>query len=136
VARIIEQLGGQLRVDSKPGQGSTFSFLIPFGLYDPSSDSRTHSVGSSFTTGSQDSRQRSDMSLVSDIGGLVQALSSVQMSKSTSSSNNQSQVQQRPPLEAKPQTESMRPGPSKDGSVKLRIMVVDVSWPRILLTLL
>lgn len=35
VARIIEQLGGQLRVDSKSNEGSTFSFLIPFGLYDP-----------------------------------------------------------------------------------------------------
>ncbi|EJU03328.1 hypothetical protein DACRYDRAFT_65545 [Dacryopinax primogenitus] len=37
VARIVEQLGGQLRVDSKVGQGSRFSFLIPFAL--PSSDS-------------------------------------------------------------------------------------------------
>lgn len=34
VARIVEQLGGQLRVDSKPGEGSRFSFLIPFELVD------------------------------------------------------------------------------------------------------
>jgi hypothetical protein len=32
VARIIEQLGGQLRVDSKVNEGSRFSFLIPLAL--------------------------------------------------------------------------------------------------------
>jgi len=34
VARSVEQLGGQLRVDSKVDQGSRFSFLIPFTLWD------------------------------------------------------------------------------------------------------
>ncbi|KAA1473801.1 hypothetical protein DENSPDRAFT_903583 [Dentipellis sp. KUC8613] len=34
VARIVEQLGGQLRVDSKVDEGSRFSFLIPFSLWD------------------------------------------------------------------------------------------------------
>ncbi|KAG8886222.1 Light-sensor Protein kinase [Tulasnella sp. 331] len=32
VARIVEQLGGQLRVDSQIGSGSRFSFLLPFTL--------------------------------------------------------------------------------------------------------
>ncbi|RDB17975.1 Cyanobacterial phytochrome B [Hypsizygus marmoreus] len=32
VARIVEQLGGQLRVDSKVDEGSRFSFLIPLAL--------------------------------------------------------------------------------------------------------
>ncbi|KAG5648399.1 hypothetical protein DXG03_004973 [Asterophora parasitica] len=32
VARIVEQLGGQLRVESKVGEGSRFSFLIPLTL--------------------------------------------------------------------------------------------------------
>ncbi|TFY72877.1 hypothetical protein EVG20_g157 [Dentipellis fragilis] len=36
VARIVEQLGGQLRVDSKVDEGSRFSFLIPFSLWDGS----------------------------------------------------------------------------------------------------
>ena len=30
VARIVDQLGGQLRVDSEVGKGSRFSILIPF----------------------------------------------------------------------------------------------------------
>jgi hypothetical protein len=34
VARSVEQLGGQLRVDSKVDQGSRFSFLIPFMVWD------------------------------------------------------------------------------------------------------
>ncbi|KAI0248306.1 hypothetical protein BJV78DRAFT_1131762 [Lactifluus subvellereus] len=34
VARSIQQLGGQLRVDSKVDQGSRFSFLTPFTLWD------------------------------------------------------------------------------------------------------
>ncbi|KAJ3753797.1 hypothetical protein EV360DRAFT_96883 [Lentinula raphanica] len=32
VARIVEQLGGQLRVESKVGEGSQFSFLLPLSL--------------------------------------------------------------------------------------------------------
>lgn len=32
VARIVEQLGGQLRVNSKVDEGSSFSFLIPLAL--------------------------------------------------------------------------------------------------------
>ncbi|KAF8319778.1 hypothetical protein DL93DRAFT_2225171 [Clavulina sp. PMI_390] len=32
VTRIIRQLRGQLRVDSKPGSGSRFTFIIPFGI--------------------------------------------------------------------------------------------------------
>ncbi|KZW02251.1 hypothetical protein EXIGLDRAFT_760088 [Exidia glandulosa HHB12029] len=35
VARIVEQLGGQLRVDSELGRGSRFSFLMPFVRYEP-----------------------------------------------------------------------------------------------------
>jgi hypothetical protein len=36
VARSVEQLGGQLRVDSKVDQGSKFSFIISFTLCDES----------------------------------------------------------------------------------------------------
>ncbi|KAH9986884.1 hypothetical protein BJV74DRAFT_927090 [Russula compacta] len=34
VARSVEQLGGQLRVESKVEQGSRFSFIMPFTLWD------------------------------------------------------------------------------------------------------
>ena len=34
VGRSVEQLGGQLRVDSKVDQGSHFSFLIPFTVWE------------------------------------------------------------------------------------------------------
>ncbi|CAE6413025.1 unnamed protein product [Rhizoctonia solani] len=46
VARIVEQLGGQLRVDSKQSQGSRFSFLIPFALPDGSSTEQSSEPGS------------------------------------------------------------------------------------------
>lgn len=34
VARVVEQLGGQLRVDSRIGDGSRFSFLLPLPVAD------------------------------------------------------------------------------------------------------
>ncbi len=39
VARIVEQLDGQLRVASKPSEGSRFSFLVPVSV--PGHDRRT-----------------------------------------------------------------------------------------------
>ncbi len=42
VARAVGQLGGQLRVDSKVNQGSQFSSLIPFTVWD---ESRQHLLG-------------------------------------------------------------------------------------------
>jgi hypothetical protein len=78
VARIIEQLGGQLRVDSKPNEGSKVSFLIPFVLHDPSfihSSSRASSISSH----SQQSRQGSDGSGLNEINSFVEALSTNHM---------------------------------------------------------
>ncbi|KLO05580.1 hypothetical protein SCHPADRAFT_946794 [Schizopora paradoxa] len=75
VARIVEQLGGQLRVDSKPNEGSRFSFLIPFELVqaDPSNDSTVDlKVPSS---GKLTSRSRTS-SKSSEIDSLVEAISS------------------------------------------------------------
>ncbi|KAI0088500.1 hypothetical protein BDY19DRAFT_947972 [Irpex rosettiformis] len=65
VARIVEQLGGQLRVDSKPNEGSRFSLLIPFGT-----SSRSASTSSTRT---RTSSYRGDQ-----IESLVQALQSHQ----------------------------------------------------------
>ena len=46
VARIVSQLGGQLRVESKVGQGSKFTFVLHFRLPGPEDVSRKGSVGS------------------------------------------------------------------------------------------
>lgn len=68
VARIVEQLGGQLRVDSRIDEGSRFSFLIPF--------STTSHSGSSASS----NRSRAPIYGRGDqIESLVQALSSRQL---------------------------------------------------------
>ena len=76
VARIVEQLGGQLRVESEVNKGSRFSFLIPLSL----------SVSGNVSTTSRSSaspRPSSNMSMTSpsrtqstEIENLVNALSS------------------------------------------------------------
>ena len=75
VARIVEQLGGQLRVDSKPKEGSRFSFLIPFELLhaDASNESTVDlkvQQGGVLTGRSRTSSQSSE------IDSLVEAISS------------------------------------------------------------
>lgn len=73
VARIVEQLGGQLRVESKVNEGSRFSFLIPFAVAGEV-DSTSCSTSSCVVVGSRKS------SSGSDIDGLVEALGSDHMS--------------------------------------------------------
>ncbi|KAF8583339.1 hypothetical protein K439DRAFT_1653513 [Ramaria rubella] len=68
VARIIAQLGGQLRIDSKLATGSRFSFLIPFVLNE-SAPAYTKSGTSS------SSHSVSDGSGVRGINSLVEAMS-------------------------------------------------------------
>ena len=73
VARIVEQLGGQLRVESKVNEGSRFSFLIPFAIAGEI-DSTSCSTSSRVGVGSRKS------SSGSDIDDLVEALASDHMS--------------------------------------------------------
>lgn len=73
VARIIEQLGGQLRVESKVGEGSRFSFLIPFATVGEA-DSGSCTTSSRIGLGSRKN------SSGSDIDNLVEALASDHMS--------------------------------------------------------
>ena len=88
VARIVEQLGGQLRVESKVGEGSRFSFLIPFAVVGEAG-SRSCSTSSRVGLGSRGS------SSGSDIDNLVEALASNHMSSPNRSLNNiSSQVSQ------------------------------------------
>jgi len=81
VARIVEQLGGQLRVESKVNEGSRFSFLIPFALAGET-DSRSCSTSSRIGLGSRKSGSGSD------IDDFVEALASDHMSSPNRSLNN------------------------------------------------
>lgn len=77
MAHIVGQLGGQLRVDSKPGVGSQFVFLIPFRLpadrsiKSSESSSRALSFSSSGRAGSHSSRASKGND---EIESLVEAL--------------------------------------------------------------
>lgn len=73
VARIVEQLGGQLRVESKVGEGSRFSFLIPFTTTG-GTDSGSCTTSSRIGLGSRKN------SSGSDIDNLVEALALDHMS--------------------------------------------------------
>lgn len=86
VARIIEQLGGQLRVESQVNQGSRFSILLPFSI--PPEGSETSSSRSSNQSSSASLRIRSQSQSLnsgSEIDSLVEALTSNHMSPSNSS---------------------------------------------------
>ncbi|KAL0578952.1 hypothetical protein V5O48_003044 [Marasmius crinis-equi] len=90
VARIVEQLGGQLRVESKVDEGSRFSFLIPLSLDVDKSRSASVTSASASASGSGSSlasslRSRAVSSGSGDreIDSLVEALSA-NMSKSNS----------------------------------------------------
>jgi len=82
VARIVGQLGGQLRVESKVNEGTCFSFLAPFVLAG-GTDSRSRSASSSVSYCPQKS------SGGNDIHGLVEVLVS-----------NHTPSQNRPPSNA------------------------------------
>jgi len=86
VARIVEQLGGQLRVESKVNEGSRFSFLIPLAL----SEEGDELVLTSPATSSNDSSLKSlrvrsrkqsldSSSSTGGIDSLVEAISSNHM---------------------------------------------------------
>ncbi|KAJ6466421.1 phytochrome-like protein [Mycena sanguinolenta] len=84
VARIVAQLGGQLRVESKVNEGSRFSFLIPLALSEDGdglvmSSSGGSSRDSSFKSLRIRSRKQSLDSSTGEIDSLVEALSSDHM---------------------------------------------------------
>ncbi|KAJ8703164.1 hypothetical protein PTI98_001811 [Pleurotus ostreatus] len=80
VARIVEQLGGQLRVNSKVDEGSRFSFLMPSTF--AGDDQHTSSSGSSrssLQSSCPRSRNRSRSSKGSELERLVEAISTHHM---------------------------------------------------------
>jgi hypothetical protein len=72
VARVVEQLGGQLRVDSKTGEGSRFSCLLPFPVADGHRQIELRSSSAEDAAGSGTSN-------TSEIDSLVEALSTSHM---------------------------------------------------------
>ncbi|PIL35229.1 transporter [Ganoderma sinense ZZ0214-1] len=108
VARIVEQLSGQLRVDSTLGSGSRFSFLIP--LTTETSSGGRPTMSSPSPNSSQSSLAHSVQSLPSrnssrgsEIDNLVEAISSSHMDDSPkliSSSGQSRMVDRASPLRA------------------------------------
>ncbi|KAF4605638.1 Light-sensor Protein kinase [Pleurotus pulmonarius] len=80
VARIVEQLGGQLRVDSKVDEGSRFSFLMPSTFAgDGQATSSSGSSRSSLQSACPGSRNRSRSSKGSELERIVEAMSTHHM---------------------------------------------------------
>ncbi|TDL22224.1 hypothetical protein BD410DRAFT_788955 [Rickenella mellea] len=100
VARIVEQLGGQLRVDSKPEEGSRFSFLIPFALYSEDSE-RPYSPNSLQSSLHSSLRTRSNSSAASqksEIDSIVEALAGGHMGTSIKSGSSSASHPRMPTL--------------------------------------
>lgn len=88
VARIVEQVGGQLRVDSGPG-GSRFSFLLPFTLPE-------HKGHRAFTN-LVPSRPGSHTSGTSEVDDFVSALSASHMGQADARESQPASVLRREP---------------------------------------
>lgn len=86
VARIVQQLGGQLRVDSKVNEGSQFSFLIPLSLSSEAGSELSLSPRSSHRTSIR-LRSRASSTGSSEIDSLVEALASNHMISQTNSTS-------------------------------------------------
>lgn len=130
VARIVQQLGGQLRVKSEVEQGSQFSFLIPLTKSTESrppikraqSGQSNGSLRVSTGTGGADS--------VNEIDSLVEALSSHHMSRPSSINSKEEDKA----IEAPPRTQSPPknvPGTFEvvDSAVPVRPVKIDVEIP-------
>ncbi|KAG9018802.1 Light-sensor Protein kinase [Tulasnella sp. 427] len=89
VARIVEQAGGQLRVDSGPG-GSRFSFLLPFTL----PEHKGHRAFTSLVS----SRPGSHTSGTSEVEDFVSAISASHMGQSDNRESQPASVQRREPV--------------------------------------
>jgi hypothetical protein len=104
VARIVEQLGGQLRVDSIVDEGSRFSFLLPLSICQqtPMSDeSGNHSTSDhSSAVSSRASFKPNTQSVTSEIDNLVEALSASHLVG---------------PVPTKPGSQGVTPDESSDG---------------------
>lgn len=108
VARIVEQLGGQLRVDSNVDHGSKFSFLIPLTLFAENLDPTLSSMSSMHSSNqSQDaSRESSSSPAQKEVDEFVQALSSNPISRHASLRREAGQAKARSSHSPHPRTPS------------------------------
>lgn len=136
VARIVEQLGGQLRVDSKVDEGSRFSFLVAF-----STDTASSSSSPQRTRTQSTSRAEID-SFVSALAGHPLTSSPRQSSSQTLRTENSpdSKSTALDPAEShviakKPSRPKLRHAPQSDAIMpsKLRILIVEVGIVRMCL---
>jgi hypothetical protein len=133
VARIVEQSGGQLRVDSKPDEGSRFSILIPLALHEGGGGGGGDSERS-FSPPSSSRRSRTssgDGSRESEIDSLVEALKSDHMAdaaRTTSPSVSDSDKGAKLKMVAgQPQKSAPAPGTFEVASSKYPIRSVRVN---------
>ncbi|KAF9561324.1 hypothetical protein CPC08DRAFT_635599 [Agrocybe pediades] len=94
VARIVEQLGGQLRVDSTVNTGSAFSFLIPLSLSTEADKTDSFASSPSPEAGGHVARSRVPSTAEKDIEQLVNALSSSHMSFTSKSSSTSGRMEE------------------------------------------
>jgi two-component system sensor histidine kinase/response regulator len=119
--RLVELMGGQIGVDSRPGEGSEFSFTLPFGWQE---EARPRSLGETFLEG---------MSVLAvgenaaALQSLREALSSISCSvMAVSSSAEAMALLENPPGHAPFQlvvTDALMPGP--DGRSLAEAIVTD-----------
>ncbi|KIJ60294.1 hypothetical protein HYDPIDRAFT_99027 [Hydnomerulius pinastri MD-312] len=83
VARIVEQLGGQLRVDSQIDVGSRFSFLIPLELSKSSSDGSSSAKTRSISSIKSRSQACSKASGLQELKNLAESLTANHMDSPT-----------------------------------------------------
>jgi hypothetical protein len=98
VARIVEHLGGQLRVDSRVGDGSRFSFLLPFPVAGPNAFRSRET-----STLSQDDGSASGGN--SEIDSLVSAISTSHMVQHAPSTSPRPVLRRPRPREVRPPSE-------------------------------
>ena len=119
VARIISQLGGQLRVESKVGYGSKFTFVLHFRLPGPQDLTAQGSVRSSSTRASKSIGESSSASLADQHGGgTVQKPNRRTSSGGSRASGGVSIHSRHSEIDSLVQAISSQPASRSDGSVQ------------------
>ncbi|PWN36764.1 uncharacterized protein FA14DRAFT_140699 [Meira miltonrushii] len=92
VARIVKNIGGQLRVDSTVGEGSRFTYFLPFRASSASEAAERNDGGESKLqrSNSMESGGSGNSSVKSEINSLVEAISAPHLDESKGSASRRS----------------------------------------------